>query len=598
MEQLKTLYAALEQKAFFTLTRKIVGCFGFLGLIGVAVIWVAHAVQSRVLDVLTQAKVDPAVLVQVNDLFASAQTSTIGLTVLYVVCVVAMVLYLQHLIVRPIRGIATLFRQNGEGEGDLSRDLPTETHDEISELAGSYNAFMKRLRDVLDHVRGTSVNIAVESAKLKIRVIESAQKAVQQTDLVSQIFVSSNEVTQVVSSIFNNAEAVATSTGHHLGTAQTSFVELKEVTDKIQHICGRLQTFTATVNTLSEHSQQIREIIKMIGGISDQTNLLALNAAIEAARAGEAGRGFAVVADEVRKLAEKAKEATRVIAKSITSMNQLVNETLAETGSISEDTALTRDVVQKSSRNFEAMVRDFATMNDQLQTISSSIHGLSQTNLTIHQKVTSINTLSKDVSDQMAEAQKFSLTLSQSTEEIQETAAHFTIGQGAFEGVLLRLFVHRDKVVQMLQKVHDSGVDIFDHNYRPIPNTSPQKYKTCYDSMIEEELWDIFDNFIADVKGGLVMLAVDINGYGPTHIRTMSIHTGDPAKDLTGSRHKRKFEDPVGIRAARNTHIFLAQTYFQPALKKVVVEIDLPVHVAGKQWGNTRYNLDPQALIG
>jgi len=303
------------------------------------------------------------------------------------------------------------------------------------------------------------------------------------------------------------------------------------------------------------------------------------------------------VADEVRKLSEDVRGATVTISASINNMTRLVDSTLNETSAIGEDTQHAREVIDRSSENFRGMVNDFESMNAQLKNMVDTLLKVRDSNHDVNDKVSEIDNLSTAVMSQMTEAQDFSSKLTDSTEKVLGDSSRFKIGEGRFEEMLDKQGAYRDRIQVLLENQLKQGRDVFDHNYQPIPNTSPQKYKTAYDGAIENGLWDIYDDMLANIRGAVSLIAVDTNGYGPTHCRKFSVHTGNPEQDLVTSRHKRKFEDPIGMRSARNTDSFIAQTYVQAVTGRIFCEVAMPIFVSNKHWGNLRVNVDPAALL-
>jgi len=496
-----------------------------------------------------------------------------------------------------MRHLIEITSEMGSNEGDLSRDFPTVGMDGLRELSESYNLFLKKLRSIIGSVRKMGVSIAVESVNVAQRIRISTKNAVKQKELADVIFNYSDEATVAIGEISQNVQFIADSTDKNLKTAQGSLTELQDVTEKINNVGQKLDNFGFTVKNLSQKSESIKEVVSLIQDISDQTNLLALNAAIEAARAGEAGRGFAVVADEVRKLAEKTRSATEEIAKNVSEMLRHVNTTLSETEEISVYTQQTREVVERSSNNFERMVKDFEKTNSQLTTIASAIEELSLTNAEIHGKVNEIHGLTLDVAREMEESQKSSKDLSRITEDMQEMILRFKIGQGSYEKIILAAKEHRDRIQEKLTEMNSKGVDVFDRNYKPIPNTNPQKFKTAYDSHFDKEVQALYDTALGEIEGASYAACVDVNGYSATHNSKYAKQpTGNPDVDAVWSRDKRIFDDEKGIRAARNVQQFLIQTY-TTAAGETVNDLSMPVIVNGNHWGALRVGLNPATML-
>jgi methyl-accepting chemotaxis protein len=303
------------------------------------------------------------------------------------------VAYLRYLIVRPLERIIEIFREIGAGLGDLSREIPAITHDEIRELSESYNVFLKKMREIITNVRLMTIRIAMDSTRTRQNVGESLGSARRQDALASEVQASSDQTTHGINQVSEQTQAISGSTAVNLEVARTSYGELQEVTERIVQISERVGRFNVTVDDLNQRSASIKTIVDLIKDISDQTNLLALNAAIEAARAGEQGRGFAVVADEVRKLAERVKSATNEISGNIDGMLSLVSETQRETNQITSDTEVARDVVAKASQHFGKIVGDYEQTVDSLSEIAQTMEVFAQTNRQVNTNVTDINQL-------------------------------------------------------------------------------------------------------------------------------------------------------------------------------------------------------------
>ena len=597
MKSIIACYAAIERTFFFSLTRKLVGNIGLLMLFPLLMLAAVWHSRGAVSGALAKAGLAPQTAAAVSAIMETQAMLLLGLAGLALAASVGVLLYLRYLFVRPVKLLAGIMREVCAGEGDLGHRMPVVTHDELRDLAVSYNEFATRLRGIISDLRKVSVQVALESARTASDVTESTRLAHAQGELTGGIFADSDAVTQSLSAIVGNAQALASATDTHIGAAHQAYDELLGVAREIETIKGRLASFEHVVESLSSNSHDIEKAIKLINAISDQTNLLALNAAIEAARAGDAGRGFAVVADEVRKLAENVKTATSEIGTSIHTMTTLVGNTQAETAQIHQGVEHTRAVVESSSQRFETMVREFSTMGGQIGEVRSAIDSAAATNTHIHAKVASIRDLSLDVAQRMEQSQKSSQELSAATEKIEELAARFRIGEGRFEEIIMRVADYRDRCAARLEAMAIRGVNVFDQAYRPIPNTSPPKFKTGYDSQCETELQPLYDRLVEETEGGAFALCIDTRAYAPTHNSKYSRPlTGNPAIDLVASRDKRMFTDPTGTRGAQNTARLLLQTYRRDT-GEILNDLSMPIHVQGRHWGALRFGFKPEVML-
>ena len=590
------IYAWLEQNIFNSVTKKLVGNFTFLIFLHLIYIITFYIFSIKFKNVLNSAGIDDEHLSQITKYLDSTFIVYICVISFGIISSVVIVYFLKHLILRPLNLLVNSFDSVSKGEGDLSEDLPCVTYDEYRTLSISYNRFIQSIRDMLTNVRENGVVIAVESAKVLKNITETEKSTEKQNELAQLVFNASNEATQAINEVSVNANFISESTQSNLGSARKSFEGMLDIKNKIEKVDRNLQEFRQTTNILSENSEKIISVTKLINEISDQTNLLALNAAIEAARAGEHGRGFAVVADEVRKLAEKVKDATSEISGNITSMTKNVLKTKEGTDNIYEFIKDTNKVIEVSTSQFETMIQDFENTSEQLLKIASAIEEISVTNSEIHNNVEQISLISNQVVEKMQVSLKSTEVLNTKTEGMQDIVSKFKVGKGKFENVLLIAEKYKNICTEKITEISEL-VNVFDKNYKLIPDTNPKKYKTDYDSYFETMLRPIYDEAVREIQGAIFTLCVDSNGYAPTHCSKFSQPlTGDYKTDLIKSRDKRMFNDPVGLRAAKNESKFLLQTYVRDT-GEVMADLSMPIYVKGKHWGAIRLGLSPDALI-
>ncbi|KXB32219.1 chemotaxis protein [Dechloromonas denitrificans] len=596
METLRRLYEWNERTFWNSLTKKLMS-FLILFFVDLAYLAIYLHQKGLVADELARGGVNTEVLQRISEGMDSGLTLMIGMTVFALLWNVLQILYIRHLILRPIKLISTIFDEIARGEGDFSRNLPTITHDELRGLAESYNRFADKMREIINEVRKMSVNIAREAVLVKKTVASTAQRATQQGEIANAVFGASTEAIQAIHEVSASAELISQSTESNLETARASLGEMFDIVSKVQTVSDKLSAFNDTVGHLAQRSDSIRKIAGLIKEIADQTNLLALNAAIEAARAGEMGRGFAVVADEVRKLAERVNVATQEINDNIGGMISLVRETQDENEVINTDIQQTRQVVERSSAEFKRMVSNFEHTGDQLNQIASAMEELTATNGQVHEAVSQVYTLSNEVSGSMQSSETSTQTLSRATESVQELVSRFKIGRGSFDFNVDQARKMLLRLQDTMQEMSKRGIDIWDQRYRPIPNTNPQKFEVSYAAAFEREIQPLAEEALGQLRGGVYALMVDTQGYGAIHnLKYSKPLTGDYQADLVGNRTRRIWDDPTGQRAAKNTRPLLLQTYARDT-GEVLSEINLPIIVDGRHWGGLRVGCESSVLL-
>ncbi|ABA89226.1 methyl-accepting chemotaxis sensory transducer, class 40H, Cache_2 domain-containing [Syntrophotalea carbinolica DSM 2380] len=521
--------------------------------------------------------------------------TTFGILVVVIISSMTLVFFVTRGISRPLNESAEIMEK--VGKGDFSLRLNLDRKDEIGRMAKALNQCISSVGEMFLNIRTMGVQIAVNTLKVSNQVDVSSRNSVEQGTLAQDIFASSQQTNAAHAEISSNTQHICASTSNNLETAQNSFQELMETNNSINSMTEKIAGYTVTIGQMDTESQDIKKIVSLIKSIATQTSLLSLNAAIEAARAGQAGKGFAIVADEVKALAEQVNAASEDIADKINNMLAHIETCINETEDISNVASATQAAVSKSCDSFKTMISDLEKSDDQLQSITASVEELSAANNEVHGKVDHINQISREVSDTMEEAKDSTEALYQITENLQRMNARYKTGKGYGEHVVGEVRKARSKIRKNMEKMLERGIDIFDRNYQPVAGTDPQKYQTAYTEAFAKELQSIYDKLVSDLKGGVFAVCVDVNGYAATHNSFCSKPcTGDPETDTVHSRHQRIFDDPSSLAAASSTAPVLLHTYKRDD-GEILSEFAMPIYINGKHWGALRFGCDPEVAM-
>jgi methyl-accepting chemotaxis protein len=568
---IKAIYGTLESTIFNTLNRKLLGNLLPFMVVGGALplglyFWLGgEAIPPEKLAVL------PGAL-----LLAGAGTLAYTL---------ACYLFLRHLIVVPTRQMIRFFNSQSENR-DLSQRMTATTTDEYADLAASYNGFISRLPQPIDTVRNVTMKSAYQAALTLKSTRRTAQGSATQRSLSEEVYVTTREAKRAVQEIADSTQRLSATSADNLEAAKTSLQEMREIESLVNQINSQFQTFNDTVDELNAKSDVIIKTVSLIDAISRQTNLLAINAAVEAARAGHHGKGFAVVANEVKELANRVKKATDEIGENLEGMKKSIEKTAAEKDCSVKNTRTVHQAVAALMQRFDRMVNEYEDNRGKLASVAAAIEELSAANEEVFARIGQSKEASEEVAASVESAEKAINELFSSVEVIQEEMGLFKIGCGQIEKVQALNLAGRDFTRQALERIGAEGIDIFDKNYLKVPGTNPEKFKTCYDDRFDREMQEYLDRMRQSMPGVIYSLAMDNYGYVPTHHAEFSQpQTGDPQHDLFHSRHKRFFRGSrAEVRRAENTNSSLFQTILRDT-GEIINDLSVPIHVNGKHWG-------------
>ncbi len=311
--------------------------------------------------------------------------------------------------------------------GDLSRPIAAKRNNEISTIIRSIDVLQTTMRGMISQIQQSSEQVASTSRKLQDnaqQISTGTEDVAAQTNAVA---VAGEEMAATSSDIANNCMSAAENSSRASETARSGADVVRQTTCGMERIASRVQEAAKTVEDLGARSDQIDEIINTIQDIADQTNLLALNAAIEAARAGEQGRGFAVVADEVRALAERTTSATREIGEMIKAIQGGTKGAIAAIEEGVAEVELGAGHSARSGQALEEILNQVSEVTAQINQIAAAARQQTSTTGEISNNILRITSVVQQTSRDVTETASAAATLSLQSEELQRLVRQFRL---------------------------------------------------------------------------------------------------------------------------------------------------------------------------
>jgi methyl-accepting chemotaxis protein len=359
-------------------------------------------------------------------LFPGSGSAVIFAVLAAAVMVVLVVGYCMARLVRvPLRDISESFE--GLSKGDLTKRLEGGSGSEFGVMGRNFNSFVERFSDALTGVADRSGQISFAVNTLDATANQMARGADVVLTEITSVATASEEMSATATEITNNCIAAAKSSEIANNSAVTGENIIQEIIRSMGRIDERVKESALIIQKLGERSDQIGEIAGIINDIAEQTNLLALNAAIEAARAGEHGRGFAVVADEVRKLAERTTGATKQIGETIQTMQkEMKNAVVSMEGGVKE-VEIGNNETAKSGNALKEILNQINTLASQINQIAVASEEQSATTNEINNNIQKISKIMDTAAKNIAENADASSNLSNLSVELNKLANQFKL---------------------------------------------------------------------------------------------------------------------------------------------------------------------------
>lgn len=338
--------------------------------------------------------------------------------------IVATLLFAKS-IASPIHKTVAIMHNIADGEGDLTARLDENRSDELGEIALWFNTFSARIQSLIINIKQESIQLEKTSQHMKSISSDNAEGALQQQQTTEKVTQSMNEVNASSQSVADNAITAEQAANSVNSAAINGAKTMTQTKDSILKVADSVAQATDTINQLEETSESIGSVVGVINSIAEQTNLLALNAAIEAARAGEQGRGFAVVADEVRALASRTQESTHEI-------NSIIEKLQSNSNAAVEAMKIGHNTVHASIKESEGATTALETIKNEIinitdinKHISESAQIQSTASFEAKNLIEEVNTISKHNQESAASVNDNSQTIANITNNLSNLIKQF-----------------------------------------------------------------------------------------------------------------------------------------------------------------------------
>jgi methyl-accepting chemotaxis protein len=396
---------------------------------GLAPITVANQTWGILLEMPREVVIQDAIALDnamSSQLDESIQTNLLFGSVLIVIAL-AITAMMASALVKTISHLVTRLTDIASGEGDLTQRIEIKSGDEVGQLGQAFNQFLDKLQPIIAQVVVGSKQVATTSLEAQNSASESRQSSESQFKEVDMVATAAEELAQTAGMVFSNAQVAVDAAEKANQSASQGQAVVQTSTESMQTLLEKMSQAVPVVDDLTKNNANITEILSVIEGISEQTNLLALNAAIEAARAGEQGRGFAVVADEVRQLASRTNEQVGEIRGVIEKVHKGTNDVVDAISQSNQLAQEASDQVTHAVAELEHTFSSIASISDMNAQIVRAAEEQQQVASEVNVSVSNIRELSAEILEQASVSERIGQQIAASSSEQQQVVSQFKV---------------------------------------------------------------------------------------------------------------------------------------------------------------------------